>query len=371
MPLVGALAAEVAESGRGFVHWGATSQDVIDTATMLVARDGLSAMREDLRASAAALRELIGAHRDSLMPGRTLLQQALPISFAFKSAGWLSALTASAARLRRVQATSLAVQFGGAAGTLAALGGDGLEVRAALARRLDLPEPTFTWHADRGRIAEIAFGLAGLSGTCAKIATDVLLLMQSEIGEVFEPPAPGRGGSSTMPHKRNPVGAAAIRANHRRVAGLTATMSMALECEHERAPGAWASEWETLRDLFCLTAGSLERLRDMLGGLEVDPLRMRVNLDATLGLPLAESLMITLAAGMGRMQAHQVVERAAKRAAAQRASLLDVALADPAISGVLSSDAIARALDPEAYLGAADAMIDAALASAEHEMETP
>ena len=208
---------------------------------------------------------------------------------------------------------------------------------------------------------DVATALAGLSGAAAKIATDVLLLMQSEVGEAFEPSAPGKGGSSTLPHKRNPVGAAAIRANHRRVVGLMATMTMALEQEHERAAGAWAAEWETLRDLFMLTAGSVERLKEMLSGLEVDPARMRENLDATLGLPLAESLMMTLAPKIGRMEAHHRVEAASKLALASNRSLAEVAKAEPAIAGNVSAEEIDRALDPRNYLGTADVMIDAAL----------
>ncbi len=266
------------------------------------------------------------------------------------------------------KANSLALQFGGAAGTLAALGADGAKVRSALAAHLELPEAAITWHTERGRIFDIAAALAALSGAAAKIATDVLLLMQSEVAEAFEPAAPGKGGSSTLPHKRNPVGAAAIRANHRRISGLMATITMGLEQEHERAPGAWAAEWETLRELFVLSAGSLERLREMLAGLEVDPARMRANLDATLGLPLAESLMMTLAPKIGRMEAHHRVEAASKLALASNRPLAEVAKAEPAIAGNISADEIDRALNPKNYLGSAEEMIDAALAAARREM---
>jgi 3-carboxy-cis,cis-muconate cycloisomerase len=369
IPLVKALTADVAEDARGYVHWGATSQDVIDTAFMLCARHALRIIRDDLKQTAAALVRLVEAHRRTLMPGRTWMQQALPITFGYKAAVWLSAITAAAARLRRVEAEALALQFGGAAGTLAALGDKGLAVRKALAARLKLREPAISWHAERGPIADIAAALGALSGACTKIATDVLLLMQTEVGEAFEPAAGGKGGSSTMPHKRNPVGAAAIRANHRRVAGLVATIVMILEQEHERAPGGWSAEWETLRDLFCLAGGSAERLRDMLAGLEVDPARMRENLDATLGLPLAESLMMALAPKIGRAEAHHRVEAASKLALARRRPLAEIAKAEPAVAGHLTPAEIDRALDPAHYLGSADGMIDAVVAEAQREME--
>jgi 3-carboxy-cis,cis-muconate cycloisomerase len=369
IPLVKALIAEAPAEARGYVHWGATSQDAIDTAFMLLARRALGAIRGDMRGAVGALIGLIHDDRDTLMPGRTLMQQALPISFAFKAAGWLSALLGASGRLRRIETQSLALQFGGAAGTLAALGDNGLKIRRALAGRLGLPEPEMTWHADRGRIADIAFGLAALSGACSKIATDILLLTQSEVAEAFEPAAPGKGGSSTMPHKRNPVGATAIRANHRRIAGLTATIVFAMEGEHERAAGSWAAEWETMRDLFRLTAGSLERLHDILAGLEVDPERMRRNLDASLGLPLAESLTMALSASLGRNTAHRLVETAAKRALAEGRPLSEVAQEDQAFAR-LSPGELRRALDPENYLGSADQMIDAVLAGAQREMET-
>ena len=369
IPLVKALTARVRESARGCVHWGATSQDVIDTATMLMARNALRHMRGELSGAMGALAKLIGEHRDTLMPGRTLMQQALPISFGFKAAGWLSGLTGAAEQLKEIEANGLAMQFGGAVGTLAALGGKGLPVRKALAARLKLREPSIAWHAERGRIFAVGAALAGLSGACSKIATDVMLLMQSEIGEAFEPVASGKGGSSTMPNKRNPVAASAIRANHRRIAGQLTTLAMSLEAEHERAPGGWAAEWETLRELFVLSGGNIERLREMVEGLEVDPGRMRGNLDAALGLPLAESLMMALAPKIGRSEAHHRVEAASKLALASKRPLGEVAKAEPAIAGNLSVEEIDRALDPGRYLGSAEAMIEAALADARRAIE--
>ncbi len=369
IPLVKALTAKVNEKARGYVHWGATSQDAIDTGFALCAKRGLAIMRADLAASMQALVALIEKHRGTVMAGRTLMQQALPITFAYKAAVWLSGLTHAAERLKRAEADALALQFGGAAGTLAALGNDGAKVRSALAARLELKEAPITWHTERGRIFDLAAALAGLSGAASKIATDVLLLMQTEVAEAFEPAAPGKGGSSTLPHKRNPVGGAAIRANHRRISGMMATLTMGLEQEHERAPGAWAAEWETLRELFVLSAGSLERLREIVSGLEVDPARMRANLDATLGLPLAESLMMTLAPKIGRMEAHHRVEAASKLALASNRPLAEVAKAEPAIAGNISGEEIDRALNPKSYLGSAEQMVDAALDAARRELE--
>jgi 3-carboxy-cis,cis-muconate cycloisomerase len=367
IPLVKALTAKVNEKARGYVHWGATSQDVIDTAFALRAMPDIEG---ELSAAMDALVALIREHRSTVMPGRTLMQQALPITLAFKAAVWLSALTGAAARLRHAKAEALTLQFGGAAGTLAALGEDGAKVKAALARELDLKEAPITWHTERGRIFDMAAALAALCGACTKIASDVLLLMQTEVGEALEPAAASKGGSSTLPHKRNPVGAVAIRANHRRVAGLMATITFALEQEHERSAGAWAAEWETLRELLSLAAGSIERLAEMLAGLELDPARMRANLDATLGLPLAESLMMALAPKIGRMEAHHRIEAASKLALSSNRPLAEVVKAEPAIAGNLSGEEIDRALDPLSYLGSAETMIEAALAAAKSEMET-
>lgn len=369
IPLVKALTAKVRESARGYVHWGATSQDVVDTATMLMARQALQAMRREIAGAMQAAIRLAETHRNTLMPGRTLLQQALPINFAFKAAGWLSGLTATAARLRVVESEGLALQFGGAVGTLAALGSDGMNVRHLLAARLKLAEPAISWHAERSRIFDLGAALVGASGACSKIATDLALLMQPEVGEVSEPAAAGKGGSSTMPHKRNPVGAASVRANHRRAVGLIATLAMSLEAEHERAPGGWAAEWETLRDLFILSAGSVERTREMLSGLEVDPAAMRDNLDAALGLPLAESLMMALAAKIGRGEAHHRIEAASKLALSRQLPLGEIAKAEPAIAGNLTAEEIDRALNPAQYLGSAESMIGAAIMGAEREME--
>jgi 3-carboxy-cis,cis-muconate cycloisomerase len=342
---------------------------VIDTAFVLCAARALPLIRADLSGAMTALIALAEKHRGTIMSGRTLMQQALPITFGFKAAVWLSGLTAAAERLRWLSAHALVLQFGGAAGTLAALGDEGQAVRKALAAQLKLNEPDVTWHAQRSRLFDIATTLAGLSGAAAKVATDVLLLMQTEVGEVFEPAVSGKGGSSTMPHKRNPVGSIAIRANHQRISALLSTIALSLAAEHERAAGGWAAEWETTRELFELAAGSTERLRDMLSGIEIDPQRMRDNLDATLGLPLAESLMMALAPKIGRGEAHHRVEALSKLALSSRRPLAEVVKSEPAIAGNLTQDEIDRALDPHHYLGSADKMIDAAIEAARRELE--
>jgi 3-carboxy-cis,cis-muconate cycloisomerase len=369
IPVVKALTAKVPAAARGSVHVGATSQDLIDTAFMLMARDAFRIVRGVLNDAMRALADLAVAHRATLMAGRTLMQQAVPITFGYKAAVWLSGLTFAAERLRRAETEALALQFGGAAGTLAALGADGLKVRAALARRLKLTEAPVTWHAERGRILDIAAALAGLSGACAKIATDVILMMQTEVGEVLEPAAEGKGGSSAMPHKRNPVGSIAVRANHRRIAGLTSIAVGAMEQEHERAAGGWAAEWETLREMFCLAGGSIERIANMLGGLEVDAAQMRRNLDDALGLPMAESLAVALTAAVGKPEAQRLVGTASRAALASGRPLAETAVDDAGIAAHLSVDEIAEALDSNRYLGSAEAMIDAAVAEARREME--
>ena len=369
IPLVKALTAHVAADASGWVHWGATSQDVIDSALMMMARGGLKLILADVTAAIGAGIALAETHKNAVMAGRTFLQLAVPVTFAFKAANWTAGLLGVRVSLIRNLDENIALQFGGAAGTLSALGPDGMAVRAALAAELGLPEAHISWHSERSRFAEISTALGVASAVFAKIATDIMLMMQPEVGEAFEPAAAGRGGSSTMPHKRNPIGAAAIRANHRRIAGLVATMLMAGEQEHERAPGGWGAEWQTIGDLFTLSGGSAEHLAEMLAGLELDPARMRANLDNANGLPLAESLMMALAPKTGRMEAHHIVEAAAKKAIADGLTLTETANADTAITAHLSADEITRALDPQAYLGSANAMIDKVLGEARKQIQ--
>lgn len=360
VPLVRALTDAVPGDAAGYVHWGATSQDVLDTAAMLVARRALDLILADLDAAAAACAELAQAHRSTVMAGRSLLQQALPITFGLKAARWLVAIVDGRRRLASAR-SELAVSLGGAAGTLAALGDHGLDVLRALADELGLAEPVLPWHTDRTRVADLGAALAITAGTLAKLALDVALLAQTEVAEVAEPAGDGRGGSSTLPHKRNPVGAVVATACARRVQAASALLIGSMAQEHERAAGAWQAEWEALRDALALTGGASAAMAEVVGRLEVRSERMRHNLDATGGLLLAEHVMIALGERVGRGDAHGIVEAASRRAIDGRRSLRDELLDDPAVTAELSVDEVDRALEPAGYLGATDVFIDRAL----------
>jgi 3-carboxy-cis,cis-muconate cycloisomerase len=362
VPLVKALTAAVPREAAGYVHWGTTSQDVLDTAMMLVARRGLDLLLADLEAVAAAGAALAERHRATLMPARTLLQQALPSTFGLKAAGWLTATLEARDGLAEIRRRRLAVQLGGAAGTLAALGGQGLEVSRELAAELGLPEPVLPWHTARARVAELGAALGVAAGTMAKIARDVALMMQTEVGEAYEPAAPGRGGSSTLPHKRNPVAAVEVEACFRGVQAQAGLLLAAMEQEHERAAGAWQAEWGAVSEAFRLTAGATSRVREVLEGLEVDVHRMRSNLDLTRGLLLAEHVAMVLAPGVGRDRAQELVQAASKRALADGRTLAEELEADPEVRSHLGPEEIRAALDPAAYLGSAGALVDRALA---------
>ncbi|MFB9890656.1 3-carboxy-cis,cis-muconate cycloisomerase [Planobispora takensis] len=356
IPLVAALREQVEPGVRRFVHYGATSQDVNDTAAMLVACRALVPILADLEASAEACAGLAAGHRDTPMAGRTVLQHAVPITFGLKAAGWLSALDRARARL---DGLSLPVQYGGAAGTLAVLGERGHEVPPRLAAELGLAEPLLPWHTDRGPVAELACALGMAAGTLGKIATDVKLLAQTEVAEVAEPTAPGRGGSSAMPHKRNPVGAMSALACVQRVPGLVGSVLAGMAQEHERAAGPWQAEWETLGELLRLTGSAASWLREVLEGLTVDAARMRANLDATRGLLMAERVVAALG---GSPAARERVDAACARAVEEDLSLRDALLADPGTG--LSPGELDSALDPAAHLGSAGVFVDRALARA-------
>ncbi len=360
IPLVRALTGAVPEPASRHVHHGATSQDVLDTAAMLVCRRALAPLLADLSAAAESCAGLARAHRMTVMAGRSMLQQALPVTFGLKAAGWLSMIGQARARLADVRDARLAVQLGGAAGTLASLGGHGTEVAGLLADELGLAEPVLPWHTDRTRVAEVATALGMAAATLGKVARDVVLLAQTEVAEVAEPHAPGRGGSSTMPHKRNPVGAVLTTAAALRAPGLVATVLAAAVQEHERAAGGWHAEWEPLTDLLRIAGGAAARMREVLGGLEVDPERMAANLRMTDGLLMAEHVATVLAGRVGRLAAHDLVEAAAGAAAGGR-SLREVLLDDPAVREHLTPDELDAALDPAAYLGSAGAFVDRAL----------
>ena len=289
-----ALVAEHDEPAARFVHWGATSQDAMDTGLVLQLRAFLGPLEADLGRLAAGLARLAEEHRDTAMVGRTWLQQALPTTFGLKAAGWLDAVGRHRQRLAELRPRLLVVQLGGAAGTLASLGGRGLEVADALAGELGLAAPALPWHGARDRVAELAAWLGLLVGTLGKVARDWSLMTQTEVGEVLEPAGEGRGGSSTMPHKRNPVAAAAVLAAAVRAPGLVATMLSAMVQEHERGLGGWHAEWETLPELAVLAAGALRQAAETVEGLEVDRGRMRANLGLTRGLIMAEAVQMAL-----------------------------------------------------------------------------
>ena len=376
-----ALMKQVPRTAASAVHRGATSQDIVDTAAMLMAARALDVIVADVGAAARAAAGLAVKHRSTIMIGRTLLQQAVPVTFGLVAAGWLAALDDAAAGLARVRADKLAVQFGGAAGTLASLDDAGPRVAALLAEELGLPLPVLPWHTNRLRMVELAGALAGAAAVLGKIARDVTLLSQSEVGEVHEGPggsasgssgddgsSPRRGGSSAMPQKQNPVAAIAILGCTKRVPGLLATVAAAAEQEYQRAAGAWHAEWETLADLLSLTGSAASWAAGMLSGLTVDTARMSANLAAAKGLPLAEHVTSLLADTLGRAAAHDLVAEAGARAVSAGLPLRDVLLGLPQSAERLeaagiTAEQIESALDPAGYLGAAGEFVDAALAA--------
>jgi len=364
IPLVRQLTAAVRdrdEAAARAIHLGATSQDVLDSALVLEMRDGVNLLNAGIEHLDRALVAQIRAHRETLLTGRTWLQAGPPTTLGLKLAGTLDALRRSRDHLRAVEQRALVLQFGGAVGTLAALGSAGGAVSAELARRLDLREAEVPWHTQRDRMVDIVQGLAILTGSLAKFARDVALLMQSEIGEVSESKDEQRGGSSTMPHKHNPVACAAIIAAHARMPGLVATMLHAMPQEHERGLGLWQAEWETVPEAFRLTAAALAYSIDVTEGLVVDVARMRANFDALLDVSLAEAVGAALVAKIGRAAAHEVLRDATRRGQTEKRHLGDVLKELPEVTAHLSEDEIDRLLDPRAYLGSAQRFISRVL----------
>ena len=338
IPLIKALTAEVAKTDQEaarYVHWGATSQDVIDTATMLTLRAGIDALLSDIDRAVTGFARLAQKHRNTAVVARTWLQHALPMPFGLKLAEYAAALHRSRGRLLHLKRHAFALQFGGAAGTLAALGDQGWKVAEKLSEILQLPLPESPWHSHRDRIAEAASVLAIIAGTCGKIARDTQLMMQTDVAEAFEPSGEGRGGSSTMPHKRNPVAAASAIAAATMAPNLAATIFAAQVSDHERSAGPWHAEWPTLPSLLLVTSGALAAIVDIAEGLEVDAARMRLNLDATHGLIMAESVTMALAEKIGKSEAHHLMEAASKKAVAEKKDLRDVLTRDPTVTAHL------------------------------------
>ncbi len=363
VPLVRMLTALVDEDARPYVHWGGTTQDVVDTAMVLQMRGGLDLLEGRLREIAGACAVLAERYRRTPMAGRTLLQHAVPITFGLKAARWLALTTRLVRRLRDLRPRTLVVQFGGAAGTLAALGEDGVRVMEGLARELGLGVPDLPWHAERDRMADVAAGLGVVAGSMAKVASDIALLGQTEVGEAWTRVPSRAARSSAMPHKRNPVEATAAIAAASLAVGLVPILLSGLAGEHERAAGGWQAEWDAIPRLFGHTAAAVEWVRRAITGLEIDPQRMRRNLELSGGLIMAEALMMALAPRLGRDEAYRAVQRAADRAAREGKSLREMAEADEEIRTVLSPEGIARAFDVSGYLGSTDVFIDRALAA--------
>jgi len=369
IPMVKALTAEVAkesEEAAGYVHWGATSQDVIDTALVLELRAAIDLLFADVDRAINGFLALAGRHRRTATVARTWLQHALPMPFGLKLAGYAGALGRARDRLKRLRREALVLQFGGAAGTLAALGERGLEVSDRLAALLDLPNADAPWHGHRDRLAEIASALAILAGTCGKIARDVSLLMQTDVAEAFEPAAPGRGGSSSMPQKRNPVAAAAALSAASIAPQLAATILAAqVQHEHERATGAWQAEWPTFPALLLVTSGALANIVEMSEGLEVDAERMRHNLESTNGLVMAEAVSMALAQKLGKQNAHAVIAECSRKALAEKRQLQDVLSEDARVRAHLQPADLEKLFQPLAYQGMSQIFIERLVASAQ------
>lgn len=365
IPLVKALGRQIASSdaeAERYVHLGATSQDVMDSGLVLQLRQALALIEDQLTHLADSLAGQAQRFATTPLAGRTWLQHATPVTLGMKIAGWLGAVTRSRQRLRELKPRLLVLQFGGASGTLAALGEQGLPIAQALAEELQLRLPEQPWHTQRDRIVEFGAVLGLIAGSLGKFGRDISLLMQTEAAEVFEPAAPGKGGSSTMPHKRNPVGAAVLIGTATRVPGLVSTLFSAMPQEHERSLGLWHAEWETLPEICCLVSGSLQQARLLADGLEVDAARMASNLELTQGLVLAEAVSIVLAQRVGRDTAHHLLEQCCKRAVAEQRHLRAVLGDEPQVTAELSGAELDDLLNPAHYLGQAQVWVERAVA---------
>jgi 3-carboxy-cis,cis-muconate cycloisomerase len=365
IPLVKALGKRIAAASpeaERFVHLGATSQDAMDSGLVLQLRSAIELIEGDLATLADALAAQAEHHADTPLAGRTWLQQATPVTLGMKLAGVLGAITRHRQRLSELKPRLLCLQFGGASGSLAALGEQAWPVAEALADELHLHLPEQPWHTQRDRLVEFASLLGLIAGSLGKLGRDLSLLMQTEAGEVFEPSAPGKGGSSTMPHKRNPVGAAVLIGAATRAPGLVATLFAAMPQEHERSLGLWHAEWETLPELCCLVSGALQQALLAVPGLEVDSARMLENLELTQGLVLAEAVSIALAQRIGRDAAHHLVEQCCRQAVQRGVHLRAVLGANAEVSTEFSAAELERLLDPAHYLGQARRWVQRAIA---------
>jgi 3-carboxy-cis,cis-muconate cycloisomerase len=365
IPLVKALGKRIAETdaeAEKYVHLGATSQDAMDTGLVLQVREAVALLEQGLANLGDGLARQAERYACTPMVGRTWLQHATPVTLGMKIVGWLGAINRHRQRLREIKPRLLCLQFGGASGSLAALGEQAWRVSKALAEDLALSLPEQPWHTQRDRLVEFAALLGMIAGSLGKLGRDLSLLMQTDVGEVFEPTAPGKGGSSTMPHKRNPVGSAVMISAATRAPGLVATMLGAMPQEHERSLGLWHAEWETLPELCCLVSGSLAQAQLAIGELEVDSERMVANLERTRGLVMAESVSIALAQRVGRDTAHHLVEQCCKRAVADGRHLRGVLGETAEIRQQFNEAELDRLLDPSSYLGQAKRWVEQAVA---------
>ena len=357
LPLVHQISAMCGDAG-GYLHWGATTQDIMDMATVLQVRQALELIDEDLRALDEILDGMAATYRDTPMAGRTHLQHALPITFGYKAAVWLLMIRRHRQRLEQLRPRVLVGQFGGAAGTLASLGEKGLDVNESLMRHLGLGSTPVTWHVARDGLAEAVQFLALVTGSLAKIAVDVMLMMTNELAEAFEPFVKGRGASSTMPQKRNPISCELMSAAAKSVRQQAGLAIDAMAQDFERATGPWHVEWSAIPEAFVHTSGALNQAKFMLAGLEVDTARMAHNLNLSGGLIVAEAVMMGMAPHLGRQVAHDVVYDACRLAAQQKRTLAEVLCEDKTVSAKLTVKQINELCDPANYLGAAPTMVD-------------
>ena len=358
------LVKQADEDAARYVHWGATSQDILDTASILQSRAALSIIEAQLRACYVAALQQAQQYRAQVMIGRTWLQQALPITLGYKLARWAAAFKRDLDRIEAMKARVLTAQLGGAVGSLASLGDQGSIVVEAFAKSLGLSVPVCTWHAERDRVVEMASTLGMIVGNLGKMARDWSLMMQTEIAEIFEPTAPGRGGSSTMPHKRNPVAAAVVLAAANRIPALMSSIYQSMVQEHERGLGGWHAEWLAVPEIFQLCGGALASSLTVLEGMQVNPRQMLKNLECTHGLIMAEAVMMALAPKMGRLNAHHVVEAACKTALAEQRHLQDVVKQLSEVQQYFDAAQIEAIFKPESYLGNIQNQIDAVLQEA-------
>ncbi|MCZ4675027.1 3-carboxy-cis,cis-muconate cycloisomerase [Citrobacter sedlakii] len=364
IPLVKQLTAQVKADdpdAARYVHWGATSQDVIDTGMVLQLRAALNATRAHLARLVDTVASQASRYQQTVMPGRTWMQQALPVTWGLKLAGTLDALLRWQERLQQLLPRVLVVQFGGAAGTLASLRQDALPVASRLAQELALTLPDTPWHTQRDRMLEVAAWYAGIGGTLGKFAQDFALLMQTEVAEVSEPVTAGRGGSSTMPHKRNPVSCAAILTAMQRTPGLMATLYSSQLQQHERALGGWQAEWEVLPEIIMLVGHAMQETQHLVEGMQVCPRKMLENLEITHGLMMAESVTLALAAFVGKQEAHHLMEDLCHRAIKKRCSLLSVLVDEPRVTAHVDKSRLTALLDPTQATGSAEHFVQRVL----------